>query len=633
MQDAKAYIDPSTTSYIIQIIAAGFITLGVVFSMFTARAKLFFIKIKMKILTERYSALPQQNEPESKRNIGPLAALFMDDRPAKVRFMLALIPSFAIMFTFVIFGSYDLAIANRATLPFTLKDIWLVLLLTGLAGCTIMTFLLCLLKGKVFDIFLSISVGALLAGYLQGNFFNLDFGQLTGDSIDWPAYRVHSIINTLVWVLLVSLPSIVHYFSKVLWRGLCIALPVLLVTIQLVSLLVSFATTDVLRYRGNEKYLATTGMYEMSEKDNIIVFLLDRLDEAYIQTVLKENPHYFDDLDGFTRYTDNITAYCRTYPAVVQMFTGEVTLLNEPRTAYFNRAYGKPNFLRELQNENYTTKLYMGKNYTYSYIEQIEDFADNIEKGTAKVLWAPALKSFLTLSAYKYCPYAFKATFWTDTWEFISSTGRLEAEFPYVSNDPGFYQGLLTNGITLQAEKDNFTYYHFSGLHTPYVMNENAELAATGETSELQQLKGCFHIIREVIREMKQLGIYENASIIITGDHGYSGSDARPLDRAVLTSLFVKPKGQAGTPLSVSNAPVSSDNFRGTMMKMAGLEDPAYPEAYWEVPEDSAQSRSYFFQVSHDSNHGVLEEFAVHAPGHSFENWEKITEYPFVVTE
>jgi len=70
-----------------------------------------------------------------------------------------------------------------------------------------------------------------------------------------------------------------------------------------------------------------------------------------------------------------------------------------------------------------------------------------------------------------------------------------------------------------------FAYIHLHGSHTPYVMNEKAEPAAPGTSSAIIQTKGCFHIVYEYLDQLKQLGMYENSTIIIFGDHGARKND------------------------------------------------------------------------------------------------------------
>ena len=58
----NAYIDPATASYIIQITAAFFITVGVLLSALSTRTKLFFTKIKMRLMKEYYGNMAVSND-------------------------------------------------------------------------------------------------------------------------------------------------------------------------------------------------------------------------------------------------------------------------------------------------------------------------------------------------------------------------------------------------------------------------------------------------------------------------------------------------------------------------------------------------------------------------------------------
>ena len=630
LNDANAYIDPATTSYIVQIVAAFFITLGVVFGMFTTRAKLFLTKMKMKILAEHYA----RKNPSGK-NLQTAKGKSEDtdegQRPWKNRALTAFICSFAVMFTFVIFGIYDLAISNRTTLPFVFNDIWLLFFLVGLGGSVAFTLVISILRGKWFDTAISLLVGALLAGYIQGNFLNLPFGELAGDRIPWEYYKVEAARNSLIWIAMLLLPFIVKSYSKMIWKAVCTAIPILLVVVQLVSLMVSFVNTGVLMDKQDERYVATTGLYELSSRENILVILLDRLDQRYILEILDENPTYFNDLDGFTYYTDNITYAGKTYPTVIQLLTGENTLFDISQEEFADMAYAKLNFLKELKKNHYTTKLFMEKGYTYTNIKQIEGIADNVEVGELTIDTRRILGNFLELSAFRYAPHVLKPSFWTESGEFARAMAINETQHGWITDDHLFYTNLMERGLSLQKEKNNFSYIHLNGSHGPCTINAKAELLDWSyETpSVIEQTKGCFHIVREMIREMKRLGIYENANIIITGDHALAGSEWERLEDVMQTGLFVKRKGEAGMPLAVNHAPVNSDNFRGSMMKMAGLNDPSYPEAYWEVEEGSDRIRPYFYRVKVQGQDGIVEEFAIQGPGDRFENWEKITEHPY----
>ena len=58
------YIDPATSSYIIQIIAGAVISLGVLFGIFRTRVILFFRDLRVKILEKRIAKEAAKTDTE-----------------------------------------------------------------------------------------------------------------------------------------------------------------------------------------------------------------------------------------------------------------------------------------------------------------------------------------------------------------------------------------------------------------------------------------------------------------------------------------------------------------------------------------------------------------------------------------
>jgi arylsulfatase A-like enzyme len=156
-------------------------------------------------------------------------------------------------------------------------------------------------------------------------------------------------------------------------------------------------------------------------------------------------------------------------------------------------------------------------------------------------------------------------------------------------------------------------------------MDENARYK---EDSDLvRQTKGSFHIVYSYMDEMKKLGLYENATIIITGDHGKS-QDITPLDYASCIGFFVKPKGKADTALVQSNAPVSHENLLPTILKSEGLDYTPYGVSAFDVPQDSDLVRHFYYRWDLPTGQHVLEHFEIRGNARDFENWLKIEEIP-----
>lgn len=625
----NAYIDPATASYIIQITAAFFITIGVLLSSFSTRVKMLFTKIKMQLMKEYYSRRAATNSVEGETKGTATTSLWHDERSFPQRLLLALICSLALTFTFIIFGCYDLIIANREMLVFALGDVWLPIFIIGFVSFIVLTLLFSLLKGKVFNIAISFAVGILIAGYIQGNFLNLKLGQLTGEAIMWQDYKGHMLLNTLIWLVIICIPIIISHFSKIIWKFFCSLLPLLLVITQLISLVVLlFGSTNLPQIK-DDGYLSVDGIYEFSEKDNIIVIVLDRLDEYYINEIIKEEPNYFDDFDGFTRYTNNMNYYCRTYPSVINMLTGKVTFYDMPAGKFAEKAYKESTFISDIREKGFTTKFYMEKRYTFTDISQLSGLADNIATEQTKIKRKLAVKRIFELSAFRYAPHTMKPSFWLTTADFANIVEKEVSAVPYVTDDYAFYTEFKNQGISLQSEKGNFAYYHLNGTHAPLMINEKIEAVNASNTTTIKQTKGCFNIVREIMLQLKEKNLYNDACIIVTGDHGIS-TDVREVDRAILTGLFVKRKGEYGAPLKTNNAPVNSDNLRGSVLKAAGANNPENLPAYWEVDENSDVVRKFYYRLNGKGgkDYGYLEEYEVYGDGRDFNNWRKKGDIP-----
>ncbi len=70
------------------------------------------------------------------------------------------------------------------------------------------------------------------------------------------------------------------------------------------------------------------------------------------------------------------------------------------------------------------------------------------------------------------------------------------------------------------------------GSHPPYTIAAKGQYS-DARTSAEEQTEGCLRIVSEMLERLKDLGLYEDAAIILTADHGVSPVDRIPLDRAV----------------------------------------------------------------------------------------------------
>ena len=231
-----AYIDPATTTYLIQIVSALVITLGVTVGIFFNRIRLFFLNIRVGLgrlwiglFTKKDKAAPSQPAAQGSggRRIDKSAFLWADDRSWSKRLLPSLLAGASISLTIFVFGIFELYAGNLEDFTFPIAGLLPLLILIALAAALLIACLSSLFRGRIFDLVLSLLLGLSLAGYVQANFLNTGLGRLTGDAVNWDLLAGKMAANLALWLLMVSLPLLVRFLSKRFWRRFIALSPVL----------------------------------------------------------------------------------------------------------------------------------------------------------------------------------------------------------------------------------------------------------------------------------------------------------------------------------------------------------------------------------------------------------------------
>lgn len=571
----------------------------------------------------------QTNEPETAQATqpdtpGPAPTPAAVEAPDtwKQRLFRSLLVAFAIPFTFIVVGMLQLFVLNYDYYPFDLKDLLPSVIVMAVIVFAVLFVLLYFTRKTLHGVLMSLALGVLTTGYLQGNFFNINLGPLTGDRINWDAYIGTTIWNTAICLLLLMLPFFIYYFKKRWFSYLSWIVPLLIIGMQLGNFIPMMATAYLPPKNNSGLYLSEKGILDLSSQKNILVFIVDRLDGKYVDKVKQQTPDFFDDLDGFTYYPNHTSMYCRTYPSVTYMLTGQLCMYDKPESRYFEEAYKKGRFIPELRKHNFTTKLYLPEWFTYSDPKQLEGLADNLVEGE-RVIDKPLMRRLmLKFVGYQYMPFGLKRFFWFTTDDMqhtlISETG----EGAYNLDDFRTFRMIREQGVRISESKNNFMFLHMRGCHAPYDMNEVGLSVGFYNSDLVSQTKGTFHIIKQYLKQMKELGVYKDATIIITGDHPES-NDVKSLDTYKTTGMFIKPSGSEGTPLVISRKPISSENFQATILQEAGIDTTGFGRSVFDVPDNDQTVRRFLYYL----NSKVLEEYEIRGDAENFDNWKLVKKY------
>lgn len=549
----------------------------------------------------------------------------------------AVLIGLAFGFSWFFFGVTEVFAGNRAELMFSLGDfIWPCLGL-AIGSAALVFLLLTLTNGTAYRLLKGIFFWLALMGYVQSTFLGLGSRSLKVDDGVTEAGN-GAALNTVIWAfaLILCLAGAFLARRRPVLRTVSAVMMIMVLAMQLSSFAVELPTLlrdpftaaaedseDGITATSAKAYLSTNGLTSVSPGKNIIIFILDRFDHYYYDQVKNAEPDFFAPLTGFTYYSDNISLYSRTMPGIATLVSGQAPDLRQSAEAYFREAYRESPLLKDLKANDYRINLYVGSYYSYRSGDSLAGIADNLTAADSYRVTDPAylFGNMVALSAYKALPEILKSSVDISTAYF---TGLVEYEGGdelYELNDGAFGDRLRAEGLSLDGSKNGYTFIHMNGCHSPFVLDENGYTAAQ-ETNSKAATMGSFRLIYLYLEEMKRLGVYEDATIIITGDHPSALDDYLDPTQPRITSLFVKRAGKATEPLAYSAAQVSQENLSATLVKSAGLQSVTdYGRAYWEIPEGENTLRHHRFELwGEDSSITVL-ELEINGPGNDFSNW------------
>ncbi len=575
----------------------------------------------------------------------------------KQRLPLIILGALGLPFTVILYGVFDIYAGNRAEFDFSLTDVWMGIMLLFAICTAVLAVVLLAVKGKAFDIVFAVIFWLTVMAYLQGNFLNFGASGLSGDgggAITENGFLVF--IDVLVWglALIGCILAVTARKNRDMVHAGAVILLAMVVGIQLFNFALTSLTTDVFKPKSEQTdilgedetetgegkdddaleglVLTEEDLYTVSKKNNIIIFMVDRFDANYAAEMTEIEPTFFDKLTGFTYYSDNISRYPRTYPAVASMITGIENDFSGSASEYFEKAYHDSEFLKLLKKNNYRINIYGDSYYTYRDAKELYGVADNVSvaDGYKIVNKTKLIKNLIGLSSYRYVPIPAKSLYTLASTSFKGFV-QYDAIYPeFITQDHEFYKGLLADGLSTRDDKSTYSFICMNGCHAPYNLTADGTYSEAG-TSREEATRGTFKIIYDYLDKLKELGLYEDATIIITGDHANAVSDTKYLDGKRQTAIFFKPSGNSDEELAYSSAQVSQDNLIPSIVESAGLKtDTDFGKCYWEVPEGEDQVRKYLLIRSLRDDKGdradVLVEYRITGDGSNFENWEIVNE-------
>ena len=404
-----------------------------------------------------------------------------------------------------------------------------------------------------------------------------------------------------------------------------------------------------------ESVLTEDGLYSVSSKKNVIVFVLDTYDQTLLNTVSNMNSHMLDEMTDFTEFTNCTGSMIPTRFAVPYLLTGELPKVGEDSNVYLANRYARGTFLADAQNAGYSVGLYTDSLQIGSLPEAeqktIAATTINMHKVAASSLdFRGTFEALCQIALYRDAPWPLKHNFWYYTDQI---NGRIVSYNPdaepgervYTMNDPRYYGQLQRQGLAVDddAPAGAFRFIHLLGAHYPYSIDEYANDLGTDNSTKEQQAQGSMYIVAEYLRQLKELGVYDQSTIVITADHGKWFLTPEPLTTTSTPIMLVKPAKQsaqtdgaaagavtesAAGGVQKSTMPVSHHDYLPTVAQAMGLDSSKYGsgQTFFEA-NDPDRVRTYLTTDSIGLRGIGWREYAIVGDSLRISNWYETGNY------
>lgn len=394
---------------------------------------------------------------------------------------------------------------------------------------------------------------------IHGYFLIIDYGRLDGAPIHWRDSFSVGCVDTFITVdvALIIFYSFAKHTSAWLkhWR-LMKSMSIAVIMVQCFAL--CYVSVNDTPQKLAPSYVSTNHIRELSKNDNVIVLLFDSFDTKVFQEIQQQEPEELEFLDGFTYYPDATSYFGYTNYSLPQMVTGEVYDGKEPHSVYSRDCWNHLPLFDALKDRGYDCDLYTNALYIPEGVP-----IDNLITEKLPVTLSD-IRDFYHLVAFRGAVHPVKYLLFSGMMNlFQVEEGPWEAgERRQFSSDNGAFYNEIKKGLYTEDTPGSFRWYHLEGAHGPYIYNRDMKNIAGGSNAgtEYEQSVACLRIAREFINQMKDLGIYDNATIVICADHGeHNVIGHSPV-------VLVKQPQETGT-LKVSPNAVSYKNFIATLLR------------------------------------------------------------------
>lgn len=477
--------------------------------------------------------------------------------------------------------------------------------------------------------------------FLQGTYLNAGMSSLAGDNLGDKTISVFSkVLNLVIWIVVIGGGiTFTAFFDKKDFSGIItLAICAVVIIGQVMGPVVVIMSNDQIFTAKEDRNVSEDDSYihriltkenltTISTSGNVVYFCIDRFDQLYAEEALEKCPEVFGELDGFISYTDNISLYGHTFPGISNLLTAKKFNTDLRRGEYLDNVYEQNDTLQVLAQNGYKINLFTQPYYAYTDAYFLPDYVQNVADAKSySVKNKPLLAlNMIGIAAYRCLPVIAKPI----AGSISSGTCNNQVEsmgsngFEEFSTDMKNAWESISQATFSNTNDKNFTFIHVEGCHGVDYDEQWNSVGIFGNKDIMISLKNSFAIINEYLQAMKDAGVYDDATIIITGDHATPVNDYAKLSEPSRTALFFKPSGADFNGVKYSNAQVSHENVWAGILQSEGISVPSsLGRSLLDIGENEQTTRYYYWHT-----YGLTFSeyvYEIKGSGKDFANWSLV---------
>ena len=418
-------------------------------------------------------------------------------------------------------------------------------------------------KKKCYPAILSFLVALAVYGVIQYHFSSGFFPNYLEEYILLYDIILMSSIN----VLLIIFPFFAAYKSQTFISKNIVKISLVLLLTQIAYGFVPLVTHkdkikadyDFLDYTFSEKE-----KFSFGNKENIIVLVVDSMGESIAKEMMEKYPEVQKIMKDFMMCDRLTSPVPQTMYAIPAMLSGVPFPVNDDGTpqnichaSYLNRVCrAEHSLFQALKKLGFRTEGYSFILQTICYAPDVIDnsvpITREMKKSSIMLLPSLMLEKFIPVKLSN----SFDMTFLNPQ----QATAQPEDEENNGIFDRNFYRS-LSEKFSVGTTSKVFKYLHIHGAHDPVHTDE--ELCENSDGSRLDQLRGSFKIVDMLLTKLKQHDLYNDSTIIITGDHTETYSQE--------TICFIKRRKVTRNAMAVNSTPHLISDIAGTILDEYGI--------------------------------------------------------------